>query len=202
MGLDGFAALVRGRRMVRAFTTESVPPALVDELCDLARRAPSAGNSQGLGLVVLDTAEAVSSYWDVTLPESRRATFRWPLLLDAPVLILVVTHPGAYVDRYGEADKASTGLGAGPEAWSVPYWWVDAGAAVEHLLLGAVAAGLGACLFGAFDHERAVAERFGVPEDRRLVATIALGHPAPDEPGRSASRRRRDLDHVVHRNGW
>lgn len=188
--------------MVRAFTDQSVAPAVVEALCDLARRAPSAGNSQGLDLVVLDDPEAVASYWDITLPEPRRSAFRWPLLLRAPVLLLVVTHPDAYVTRYGESDKARTGLGAGPNAWPVPYWWVDAGAAAEHLLLGAVAAGLGACLFGAFDHEKAVADRFGVPPDRRLVATIAVGHPAPDEPGRSASRARRDLDDVVHRNGW
>ena len=38
----------------------------------------------------------------------------------------------------------------------MPYWWVDGGMAVEHLLLGAVDAGLGACFFGLFDHEPAV----------------------------------------------
>lgn len=188
--------------MVRAFTDDPVPSHTVDEICDLARRAPSAGNSQGLDLLVLDDPEATSAYWDVSLPEPRRATFRWRGLLRAPVLILLVTDPEAYTDRYGEPDKATTGLGAGPDAWPVPYWWVDAGAAAEHVLLGVVAAGLGACLFGPFDHEQALAETFGVPAGRRLAATIALGHPDADEPGRSASRPRRALDDVIHRNVW
>ena len=108
----------------------------------------------------------------------------------------------AYLERYAEADKAATGLGAGEQRWAVPYWWVDAGAAVEHLLLGAVDAGLGACLFGLFDHEEAVAQVFGVPAGWRLVATIALGTPAPDEPGRSAGRERPTLDEVIHRDRW
>ncbi len=194
--------VVRARRMVRAFTGEPLDPEVLERLCDLARRAPSAGNSQGLDLLILQGAGEVGAYWDVTLPEPRRGGFRWPGLVAAPALILVVTDPGAYVGRYGEDDKAATGLGDGSEAWPIPYWWVDAGAAVEHLLLGAVDAGLGACLFGLFDHEAAVAEAFGVPADRRIVAAIALGHPAPDEPGRSASRSRRPLDDVVHRGRW
>ena len=194
--------VVRRRRMVRAFTTEPVEPGVVDALCDLARRAPSAGNSQAVAFLVLDDPEATDRYWSTTLSEERRAGFRWPGLVSAPVLVVVATRPDTYVARYGEPDKASTGLGAAPEAWPVPYWWVDAGAAVEHLLLGAVDAELGACLFGLFEHEAAVAEAFGVPDDWRLVGTVALGHPAPDEPGRSAPRPRRPLGEVVHRSSW
>jgi nitroreductase len=198
------ADAIRRRRMVRAYRPEAVDPSVVDHLCDLARRAPSAGNSQGLDLLVLEGADRVGAYWDVTLPAERRPGFRWQGLLHAPVLVVVAVRPGAYVDRYAEPDKSSTGLGAGADAWPVPYWWVDAGAAIEHLLLGAVDAGLGACLFGLFDHEAAVAERFGVPADRRLVATVSLGHPAtdPEGPGRSAARPRRPLDEVVHRGAW
>jgi nitroreductase len=193
---------IRARRMVRAFTDAPVDPQVLDRLCDLARRAPSAGFTQGLDLVVLEGPEQVGAYWDVTLPEPRRAGFRWPGLVAAPALVVVVTDPAAYVERYGEDDKAASGLGEGPAAWPVPYWWVDAGAAVEHLLLAAVDAGLGACLFGAFEHEAAVAAALGLPPGRRIVGAIALGHPAPDEPGRSSARPRRALEDIVHRGGW
>lgn len=193
--------------MVRAFTSDPVDPGVVTHLCDLARRAPSAGNSQGTELLVLDDPIATRRYWDATLPEPRRASFRWPGLVAAPVLVIVAVRPSAYVDRYAEPDKAGTGLGASEGAWAVPYWWVDAGAAAEHLLLGAVDAGLGACLFGLFEHEGAVAEAFAVPAGWRLVATVALGHPVAsgagaDGGGRSASRPRRSLDQVVHRGRW
>jgi nitroreductase len=114
--------------------------------------------------------------------------------LRAPALAVVVTEPSAYARRYAEPDKAAAGLGS-VGAWPVPYWWVDAGMAVENILLAAVAEGLGACFFGLFDHEPALLADLRVPAGRRAVGTIALGHPAPDEPGRSAARDRRPTVH-------
>lgn len=197
--LAPLAAVIRRRRMVRAFTGAPVADELVDRLLDLMRRAPSAGNTQPWELLVLRDGD-VARYWDTTLPD--RTGFRWKGLLDAPVLVIPYVRPEAYSERYAEHDKASTGLGRGPDSWPVPYWWIDGGAAVENLLLAAAAAGLGACLFGQFDHEAAVRAAFGVPDDRRAIGTVALGHPASDEPGRSAGRGRADLDEIVHRGRW
>jgi nitroreductase len=195
---------VRRRRMVRAFTADPLPPGTLAALVDLARRAPSAGHSQGWAFVALEGPGETAAYWDVALPAERRAGFRWPGLVAAPGLLVALVRPAAWVERYAEADKAGTGLGAGPDAWSVPYWWVDGGAAVEHVLLGAVERGLGACFFGLFDHERAVLEALGVPEGWRAVGTIAVGVPdsQADEPGRSSTRPRRPLDEVLHRTRW
>lgn len=188
--------------MVRAFTPETIDPRVVDGLIDLARRAPSAGNSQGWAFVVLEGATQTDRYWDVTLPPERRVDFRWPGLVAAPVLIVALVRPDAWVDRYAEPDKASAGRGGSGQEWPVPFWWVDAGMAVEHLLLGVVEAGLGACFFGLFDHEEAVLAALGVPEGWRAVGAVALGHPAPDRPGRSQGRGRRPLGDILHRGAW
>ena len=59
-----------------------------------------------------------------------------------------------------------------------------------------------ACLFGLFDHEDAVRRRFGVPDDQRLVATVAIGQPLPDEEGRSAPRPRPAADQIIRRGSW
>jgi nitroreductase len=191
-----FYEVVRGRRMVRAFLADPLDGAVLDRVLGAGLRGPSAGWAQGLDLVVLVGAE-VDRYWSVTLADA--SSFRWQGLLRAPVLVVPVVSPGAYAARYAEADKAASGLGS-VEAWPVPYWWVDGGAGVENLLLAAVAEGLGACLFGQFEHEEAVKGAFGIPAERRCLGTIALGHPAPDEPGRSSSRPRRT--DAVHRGGW
>ncbi|MXZ98946.1 MAG: nitroreductase family protein, partial [Acidimicrobiaceae bacterium] len=186
----------------RSYTGEPVAPAVIDEICDLGRRAPAAGNTAGVEFLVLE-GDATAAYWDVTLPAERRDGFAWPGLLAAPALVVVWVDPDAYVSRYREPDKARTGLGAGEGAWTVPYWFVDGGAAVMTMLLAARDRGLGASFFGMFDHEDVVRHRFGVPPGRRGVGTVALGHRAEDDrPSRSAARGRPDLKDVLHRSHW
>ena len=189
--------------MTRSFRTDPIAPDLLERLVDLASRAPSAGKAQGWDLLVLEDDD-VRRYWDLTLPEAKRTGFRWPHLLDAPVLLLPFADPQAYVDRYAEPDKQRTGLGAGADAWSTPYWTVDASMAVMTLLLAAEDEGLGALLFGVFEHEAAVREAFGVPEGPQLLGAIALGWPADEggEPGRSARGSRRSPDEIMHRGRW
>ncbi|MEO1062362.1 MAG: nitroreductase family protein [Actinomycetota bacterium] len=196
-------AVVRARRMARSFSDRPVDPDDLRAVLDAARRAPSAGNAQGLDLLVLEGADQTGAYWDVTLPDERRAGFRWQGLLRAPVLVVGWVEPAAWVRRYAEDDKARTGLGTAADAWPVPYWWVDGGMAMAQLQLVAIGRGLGVCFFGLFDHEPAVRQRFGVPDDRRAIGTVAIGHPdGADGTGRSARRPRRDLDAVSHRGSW
>lgn len=188
--------------MVRAFEERPVEVASLTRVLDAARRAPSAGSTQALDLVVLEGAAERARYWALTFPDpAARARFRWQGLFAAPVLVICIVDADAYAARYGEADKAATGLDAA-DAWTVPYWWVDGGAAVENVLLASVDEGLGALFFGLFEHETAVLTALGVPSGRRALGTIAIGHPAPDEPGRSSARPQRPLDEVVHRGRW
>jgi nitroreductase len=195
--------VVRRRRMVRSFSDEPVASALLDRLLTDALRAPTAGNSQGRDLLVLEGPEQTARFWDVTLPAERRATFAWPGLLRAPALVLPLADASRYLSRYAEPDKAATGLGAGEDAWPVPYWTVDTAFVVMSLLHGVVDAGLGALFFGIFRNEAQLLHSLGVPAGHRPVGAVAIGHPdGGDGPSRSARRPRRGLEEVVHRGTW
>lgn len=194
--------VLKTRRMIRAFSPDPVDPAVLDRLLGQSLSAPSAGNTAAVEFLVLEGRAQVDRYWDITLAGPKRSKFRWQQLLDAPTLVLVTTRPIAYPERYAEPDKARQSLSHSTEQWPVPYWFIDAGCVIQNLLLGVTSAALGACLFGLFDFEEAVAAAFGVPSDFRIVATIAIGHPLPDEPGRSARRPRRPLTEVLHRQAW
>lgn len=200
--MDIFEALA-ARSMTRAFT--GVPPTrqTIDSLLYAATRGPSAGNTSSVEVLVLQGDE-VTSYWNITLPEERRVTFPWPGLLRAPVLLIPTVDPADYVERYGEPDKRRTGLGESSDAWHVPYWWVDGGAAVENILLVAAALAEGACFFGQFEHEPAVSAYFQIPDGRRALGTIAVGQPDPAtaRSSQSALRPTRTIEERTHWGRW
>jgi nitroreductase len=189
--------------MCRSFRPDPVPPSLLDQLVDLAARAPSAGKTQGWHLVLLE-GQGTDRFWRHAFPPERRASFAWPALFDAPVIALPFADPAAYVARYAEPDKATTGLGAGADAWPTPYWTVDASMAVMTLLLAADDAGLGSLLFAVFEGEAQVRAELNVPDGLQLLGAIALGWPAAvdDRAGISASRPRRPVEQIIHRGGW
>ena len=224
------ADVLARRRMVRRYDPAApVAPEDVDAVLAAALRAPSAGFTQGVSLLVLETPEQRDVFWSATVmrgddpphpprgvpvagaPETRPSTTedkpnRWlDGMRTAPVLVLVLTDREAYLDRYAEPDKGWTDRDE--DRWSAPYWFVDAGMAAMAMLLRAVDLGLGACFFGVpADRTGAVHAAFRVPPDRLNVGVVSLGHPAPDgrtgSRGSLARRGRRPAEDLVHRGGW
>ena len=195
---------LRARRSCRSFSSRPLEQELVDDLVDRARRTPTAGNSQGVEFLVLDSSEAVATYWDASLSDDVRSSFAFPGLLRAPLLVVPFGLPERYLDRYSEPDKVMTGMGSEEECWSVPFWLVDAAFAAMALQLLAVELGFGCCFFGLFAQETPIRERFGIPGEARAIGTVAIGHPESvgERPGRSAQRARRPLGEVLHRGCW
>jgi nitroreductase len=192
---------IRRRRMVRNFEDRPVPPEALERILDHARRAPSAGHTQGFAFLALVGPEQVGRFWDCTFPsEEGRAGFRWPGLFRAPVIILPCASKEAYLDRYAEADKGWTDR---DEArWPVPYWDIDCGMATMAMLLTAVDEGLGALFFGIFDGLAELRAAFGIPDEFHPIGAVALGWPAPDEPSPSLRRGRRPEHEVIHHGRW
>ena len=186
--------------MVRRFDPRPLAAEVLDRILASAIRAPSAGFSQGLDLVVLEGPEAIRDFWLVTADPRFDRPYS---TAEPPVIVLVLSDKQAYLERYAAPDKA--GLGMEVEGgWPVPYWDMDAAMAAMLMLLTAVDEGVGAWFFGVFHGAEALLADLGVPQGRRLVGAVALGYPAADDrPGGSPrTRARRPLDQVVHRGRW
>lgn len=199
-----FWEVVRRRRMIRTYLERPVAPDLVDRVVDAALRAPSAGHSQGVSVVVLERQEHRDRFWAATARPDGPATpgGRWDRLRQAPVVLLPLAHKETYLARYAEPDKAGLGMDA-ETGWPRPYWDIDAGFAVMSMLLAATDLGLGALFLAIAYGEPAFLTELGVPEGHEPIGALTLGWPAPDDPpSASAARGRRPRDEAVHYGRW
>jgi nitroreductase len=187
--------------MTREFSTDPVDPQVVAELVDTARRAPSAGYSQGVHFVVL-SGDAVAKFWQTTGAEAWFAEKHAGVLL-APVIVLPIADPDAYTSRYSEDDKAGHGLDIAAN-WPVPFWLTDTAMAVQNLLLLIEARRLGALYFGISRNVEVLLADLGVPASMLSVGAVGMGHrAATDRPsGSPTTRPRRATTEVVHYNHW
>lgn len=171
-----FDTVVRRRGMIRAFRPDAVEEGKIHKLLAHAWRAPSAGFTQPLELVVVRDPMVkralVEAAWGQTWAGA------------APIVIVVCSDTRRSGARYGER---------GIRRYSI----IDAAFAGMLILLTAVNEGLGACFVGAFD-DSAVHAVLKLPEHVLPVALIPVGYPAERPP----RYRRRPLESQVHLDRW
>jgi nitroreductase len=197
-----FRDVVRRRKMVRTYHSQPVSPDVVDRILSNARRAPSAGFSQGVAFLILQGPHETGRFWQAV---AVRGDGEWPNegLRRAPVVVVPLASKKVYLDRYAEEDK---GWADRDEArWPVPYWIVDAAFASMSILLSAVDEGLGALFFGleAAGYE-GFRRAFGVPTEWEPIGAIAIGHAATTDPVPSSrdTKPRKKAAEVIHRGRW
>jgi nitroreductase len=122
-----------------------------------------------------------------------------PWISLAPAHIVVCTREDDYHERYREPDKLQDD---GTEIdWPVPYWHVDAGAAMMLLMLATVDEGLASGVFGVLDWQP-LKDVLGIPSDVTPLAVLTIGKPAPKTNRGSAKRGWKPIDDVVRWEHW
>ncbi len=181
--------------MVRNYTDQPVDAEAIDRILEAGIRAPSAGFSQGQHFVVVTDVGTRSTIAEAADEAEYVARGFDPWISKAPVHIVVCADRQSYIDRYGESDKAGT------DDWTVPYWWVDAGASLMAVLLAAVDEELAAGFLGGHSFEN-LHGVLGIPRDVLIAGVVTIGHPAPDRKSGSLKRGRVPRDQIVHHDRW
>jgi FMN reductase [NAD(P)H] len=199
-----FRDVLSRRRMVRHYVDEPVPEDALERIVNSVRRAPSAGFSQGQRLVVVTDSVQRRAVAGLLGEDKSVAEGYEPWLSSAPVHVVVCTREADYHERYRKEDKLVEG---NEIEWPVPYWFVDAGAAMMALLMAAIDEGFASGFLGVPVKKQAEFRRLlEIPDDVAVVGIATLGRPAPDPRWSASTSRatqpRRRPDEVVHWERW
>jgi coenzyme F420-0:L-glutamate ligase/coenzyme F420-1:gamma-L-glutamate ligase len=188
MSENEFLHHFKHRRSVRRYIEKSVPGELVDRVLDNARWAPSAHNAQPWRFFIIQKQEMKE-----TLAKEMGVRFRTDLINDdvqermaedrvrasvdrfsrAPVLILACIDMSR-MDHYRDAFRQKAEEIMATQSLA---------AAVQNLLLGASAIGLGGCWFCAPLFCPDIVKRsIGIPDPYHPQVLITLGYPDENPP--------------------
>jgi len=178
-----FMDLVLKRRSIRKYKPNSVPIEKLKYVLEAARIAPSWGNRQCWSyIVVTDETLRKKIIERAPPPPSEGRPIRprdWAA--QAPIIIVGCADPTKSGDKEGK-----------------PYYLLDMGISMEHLMLAAAEQGLGTCWIGGGFDETVVKEALGIPQEIRVVALTPLGY--PDEV--TKPRPRKTIEEITSRNHW
>ena len=142
---------IKKRQSVRSYQDKEIPEAVLRQVLEAGRLAPSANNKQHWKFIVVKDKDLRKKL----VPACKNQEF----VGEAPVVIAGCGTDPDYVMSNGE------------HAYSI-----DLAIALEHMSLEAASLGLGTCWIGAFYQEQ-VKEILGVPEGVRIVNLLTLGYP-------------------------
>ncbi|MDR0994179.1 MAG: nitroreductase family protein [Verrucomicrobiota bacterium] len=173
--MTSFLELAEKRRSVRAYKPNVVPGALVNQVLEAGRLAPSACNKQPWRFIVVK---------DEAIRRSLGTAYAREWFWKAPVILAVCILPG--------------------DAWTRPhdgrnYAAVDGAIAMDHITLAAADVGLGTCWIGAFD-PAVVRDVLNLPDGVAVVGMTPLGFPDTEPSPRVRSRR--PLAETVMQERW
>jgi nitroreductase len=150
------AEMIKSRRTIRRFQPRPIDHAILLELADAGRLAPSAQNLQPLAFLIVDDPSIAAQIFPLTkwagyLPEDQGR----PPADQEPVAYLFIL-----IDRRIRPEGGE----------------MDVGAAAENIILLAMEKGIGSCWLGSVNKSNA-RRLLSIPEAFELAALLALGYP-------------------------
>lgn len=165
-----FQSLVKERYSCKKYSDKPVEQAVLDQILETARWAPTAKNLQEQHIYVLKSADALAKLDKVT-----------PCRYGAPMVIMVAF----------DATNVFTYPGGGRDSGIE-----DAAIVATHLMLAAKACGVDSCWLNKFDPAQAKAE-FNLPDNEEVLMLLDLGYPAEGAAPLPNHASRKELTETV-----
>ena len=157
---EDLSKIIKERRSVRAFLEDEIPSEIMDQVLESAIWAPSSCNRQPWHFVIVKKPEVKKGISMALASKGARK-----ILLSAPAVIVVCIDMSRYWGLKGNL---------------APF--LDAGVAIQNILLSAHSKGLGTCTIAGHIDEEIVKRELNLSQEFRVMGFIPIGYPKKVPP--------------------
>lgn len=174
--------IISRRTSTRSFESRPISRNHIVALCEAARAAPSACNSQTWRFIAVTDTVTIERL----CREAMRPVIPNKWLAQAPLVMVGCSQLDVIANRIGA------------RVTGIEYYRIDLGIAMEHMVLKATDLGLGTCWIGWFSTKK-VRRILDIPGRIKISALLAVGYPR----GRPAGKKnRKKLGEILFADKW
>ncbi len=165
--------LLNNRKVVRSYQKVSLNKKSLQNIAKYSVKIPTAGFSRGIEILNTFDANKIKIVSEIFNENNFKKDNQSPWISNSLGLFFLLLSEDEYHKRYSSPDKKNA---VNSKEWDIPYWYVDAGAALMNCLLLIEEQGFASGFMGLHNIDRKkIHDLFKIPQDYQIVGMVTAG---------------------------
>ena len=165
--------LLNNRKVVRNYKKTSLEDTNLKNISKFSIKIPTAGFSRGIEILNTFDVKKIKNVSRIFNEDNFIKDGKSPWISNSLALFFILLNEEAYHHRYSKNDKTNA---VNSKDWDVPYWYVDAGAAMMNCILLIEEKELSSGFMGLHNIDRKkIHEEFKIPDTYQIIGMITAG---------------------------
>ena len=185
--------LLNNRKVVRSYKKTSLEDTKLKNISKFSIKIPTAGFSRGIEILNTFDVKKIKNVSKIFNEDNFIKDGKSPWISNSLALFFILLNEEAYHHRYSKNDKTNA---VNSKDWDVPYWYVDAGAAMMNCILLIEEKELSSGFMGLHNIDRKkIHEEFKIPDTYQIIGMITAG---VEDSNTDISKNKHNKKKLIH----
>ena len=185
--------LLNNRKVVRNYKKTSLEDTNLKNISKFSIKIPTAGFSRGIEILNTFDVKKIKNVSRIFNEDNFIKDGKSPWISNSLALFFILVNEEAYNHRYSKNDKTNA---VNSKEWDVPYWYVDAGAAMMNCILLIEEKELSSGFMGLHNIDRKkIHEEFKIPDTYQIIGMITAG---VEDSNTDISKNKHNKKKLIH----
>lgn len=185
--------LLNNRKVVRNYKKTSLEDTSLKNISKFSIKIPTAGFSRGIEILNTFDVKKIKNVSKIFNEDNFIKDGKSPWISNSLALFFILLNEEAYHHRYSKNDKTNA---VNSKDWDVPYWYVDAGAAMMNCILLIEEKELSSGFMGLHNIDRKkIHEEFKIPDTYQIIGMITAG---VEDSNTDISKNKHNKKKLIH----